>query len=489
MSGLSPRSLTPISVEAGERRSRSVGSVGSVRSVRSVGWRLLLAAFALASGACAGLTGPGAESQAACWPRFPYAQGWLGGDAAYSVPLSATRSVWLFGDTFVGRPDQRDRAGAKLIHNSVALSECREGSFRIRYAWGEHADGSAAAFLQRPSANGFWWLMGGFLHEGRLYVGLLAVEPGKARGALSLPFRIVGSSLARIDNPEDDPSRWRVRVRPLARGPGAQPVSAFVVRPPYVYLFAFLDIESAGAAAGSRHPRILTRLRLEHLTASPDTTSERGERSAWTELGESAERGESAEKGALSERTDLLETWTGKNGWQPGLLPESAARLMDDDATEMSVRFDPVSARWLAVYNFPELRGAFPETRPSDAVWLRTAPALEGPWSARRLLFRIPELAGDLESEGEADGEAAGEADELPARDRHLGCYAAKEQPQFSRPGSLTFTYVCNLFAGEGEDPYAVLRRLQRDMDLYRPIAASVTLPWDLLPPAKSGRP
>lgn len=74
-------------------------------------------------------------------------------------------------------------------------------------------------------------------------------------------------------------------------------------------------------------------------------------------------------------------------------------------------------------------------------------------------MFRIPELAPG------------------PGADPNLGCYAAKEQPQFSRPGSLTFTYVCNLFAGLGQDPYEVLGRLQRSMDLYRPVAAAVTLP------------
>jgi hypothetical protein len=137
----------------------------------------------------------------------------------------------------------------------------------------------------------------------------------------------------------------------------------------------------------------------------------------------------------------------------------------------MSVRHDAASGRWLAVYNFPELRGPFPGTRPSDAVWLRSSPALEGPWSERRLLFRVPELA------------------EGAPTDPNAGCYAAKEQPQFSRPGSLTFTYVCNLFGGEGEDPYAVLRRLQRAMDLYRPVAAAVTIPWALDDARPAGTP
>ena len=72
---------------------------------------LVLALWLVATGACAGLPKAGDRS-AACWPHFPYASGWLGGDGAYSIPLSPTRTLWLFGDTFIGADGQADRAGA-----------------------------------------------------------------------------------------------------------------------------------------------------------------------------------------------------------------------------------------------------------------------------------------------------------------------------------------------------------------------------------------
>jgi hypothetical protein len=133
------------------------------------------------------------------------------------------------------------------------------------------------------------------------------------------------------------------------------------------------------------------------------------------------------------------------------------------------VRRDEQTRRWIAVYNYPDVPGAFPKVAPSDAVYARTADRLEGPWSERELIFRIPELA--------------------PARggDPHTGCYAAKEHPQFSLPGSLTFTYVCNLFGGKDEDPFAILKRLENQMDLYRPVAVSVTLP-EVAPAESTGR-
>ncbi len=388
--------------------------------------RLALALTLAATVSCAQLGLAPRSEQVACWPLFPYQEGWLGADGAYSLPLSRTQSLWLFGDTFVGIPGQADRTGAQFINNSVAVSDCESGDFSIRYFWGRNADGSARAFFHREG-RGWWWPLGTFRHAERLYVGLLEVQRARPAGALGMNFRLTGTSLARIETRGDDPAAWRIEVLPLSKGPDAFPVSAFVVHAAHLYLFAFL-----GGSEG-RAQRILTRLPLASL------------------------EGASANPGAA------LETLAEDGSWLPGLRAEDARILMDDDATEMSVHFHASVGRWLALYSFPELSGDFPAARPSDAVWARTAEALEGPWSERRLVFRVPELSDDSLSSG----------------DPNTGCYGAKEQPQFARPGSLTFTYVCNLFPGVSP-PLAILEKLLGEMDLYRPVAASVTLSGEL---------
>ncbi|HET9698974.1 MAG TPA: hypothetical protein VFP40_19020, partial [Terriglobales bacterium] len=56
-------------------------------------------------------------------PSFPYSEGWLGADDAYSIPLSPTKSVWLFGDTFVADPGTTLRTKAKSMpRNTVGIS-------------------------------------------------------------------------------------------------------------------------------------------------------------------------------------------------------------------------------------------------------------------------------------------------------------------------------------------------------------------------------
>lgn len=397
----------------------------AARACERIARATVRALLALLAVACAGP--PASAPRApACWPRFPYQQGWLGADGAYSIPLSESRSLWLFGDTFVGAAEQADRSGARFVHNSIGISECRsDGRFEVRYFWGDGPDGEPRAFLER-GARGWWWLFGGFLHEGHLYLVLLEVEDAEPRGSFALSFRFAGTALARVDDPSADPRSWRPAVLPLTRGGVALPVSSVLIQGPYLYLFTFLETGEGSS------PRTLLRLPLARLS----------------------------EGGTQLEQA--LETLDAGGAWLPGLVPERARILMDDAATEMSVRFHPELGKWVAVYSYPDPSGSFPETPARGAVYARSADRLEGPWSEPWLLFLAPELAPES----------------WPAPDPNTGCYAAKEQPGFSRPGSLTFTYVCNLFAGPAEDPMGILARLVRRMDLYRPVAASVSLPF-----------
>src|SRR5262245_38788054 len=216
--------------------------------VRAAGLALWLA---LAS-ACAGMPHAGEHAGAgACFPQFPYYSGWLGGDGAYSIPLSPTRSLWLFGDTFIGADGQADRTGAAFIHNSIAISECSDdGRFDVRYVWGRGRDGAPRAFLER-GGEGWWWLSGGFVHEGHLYVALLEVEKSEPRGPLNMPFRFSGTALARIDDPNADPQSWRPEVLRLSHSANALPVGAMVTYGADLYLFTFVD------AGEGRFPRVL----------------------------------------------------------------------------------------------------------------------------------------------------------------------------------------------------------------------------------------
>jgi len=404
------------------------------------GWRqrpragpfLVALAVALAGSGCA--SRPSSTTPVPlCLPEFPYAQGWLGGDGAYSVSLPGAaaeahrETLWLFGDSFVGEPTQSDRHGARFVHNTIAFSRCsKRGEWQIDYHWHTDESGEPRALFDSDTEKTYYWLFDGFFHADVLYVGLLEVSDSPPDETLGLGFRLTGMKLARVENWRDDPGLWRIEVRSLSRSQRAFPSSALVVDGGYLHLFAFQETDDGG------QPRFLTRLPLRSVEAF----------------------------GADLARD--LETFVGgARGWQPGLLPDSAVVLMDDNATEMSVEYDAETSNWLAVYGSPLQTGPAAAGSLSDRVYLRTAPRLEGPWSARSLLYVIPEL----------------QPDHLGGHDPDTLCYAAKAHRAFSPPGRLLLTYVCNLASRENDDPWQILARLERNMKLYRPQPVLLPLP------------
>jgi hypothetical protein len=385
---------------------------------------LLTAALAFALSACS-LTAPRFEAPPRCNDiAFPYADGWLGGDAAYSIPLPSGKTAWLFGDSFVAPGPQQNRVGSDFINNSIALSDCGDdGRWRIDYHWGPATEERrATAFLEADTAGRFWWLFDGFVYEGELYIGLLEVEKGPPRGPLNLPFHYHGMKLARVANPEASPEDWDVTILPLSRDRVALPGSSMVVQGDFLWLFTFID------RGATDYPRMLARLPLRALDARPSDPS-------------------------------VALTYLARDGsWKPGLDAADAKILMEDNASEMSVRYNVELGAWLAIYGYPDVQPGFPAVPPSDTIYARTAASLEGPWSAPRAIYRIPELDPGLR------------------RNEKTICYAAKEHPEFEGPGELVLTYVCNLFTPSDARPLAVLHELNLAMDLYRPVVVRLPL-------------
>ena len=388
------------------------------------------------SGAFANRSALGVQS--ACLPQFADRGAWQGGDAAASVPLphgDGRTSLWLFGDSFVERTDSPHARAYPFVHNAVAVSHCRDrGAWRMEFAWGGQTDPAPRAFFE-PDPNAEWvkrirtpsgdeayyWPISGTVVRGTLVVALLRGAPAAARGPFQLPFRLVGVDLAQIENSSRPPHKWSIRISTLSSRADILPASSLVANGDYLYAFSFLD------RGDGRSPRILTRLPIDALA---------------------------------SRRPDLehaLETLAQDGRWIPGLALEAARILMADDASEMSVHFDPGLREWLAVYSDPANDAGGP---PSDVVWLRRAKELEGPWSERVALWHIPELADSSDPE---PGEPF--------------CYAAKAHPQFAESGRLLVSYVCNVFAETEADISAVLERLRTTPSLYRPRAVRLAVP------------
>jgi len=93
--------------------------------------------------------------------------GWTGGDGTLSIPLPDGRSLWLFGDTFLGRvrSDGTRSVESPLIRNSLVVQDGRKLT--------THYGGTRAApeaFLVPQEPDAWYWPGDGTVQKNRLQI-------------------------------------------------------------------------------------------------------------------------------------------------------------------------------------------------------------------------------------------------------------------------------------------------------------------------------
>jgi hypothetical protein len=280
----------------------------------------------------------------ACTPSFPLRAPWLGADAAYSIPLPDRRDVWIFGDTLYG--DKRLVTGEEplMVHNSLGISTCRHGNWKIEYVIKRDDKGNPDSFFKPQQNNGtYYWALDGVEHDHELWITLVCVRNTPHSNAFALGFEICGADLARVTGLKNNPQQWKVAYFPLVEeGVHANPSASTVVEGGHVYIFTLDE-------TGSR-PEILTRIPLS----------------------------------GLNDPKKNLQYLGSDDEWHPGLVPSKAKTVMRAGASELSVRYHPELKKWIAVHVDASLF--------SDKVLLRTSPTLTGPWTDGEVIYKIPEL-------------------------------------------------------------------------------------------------
>jgi len=143
----------------------------------------------------------------------PPKQGFLGADGALSIPLTATKSVWIFGDTFVGEPSASIRRGSTFIRNSVAVLDRSSNPLgEVTFYWDRHSDKPSSFF---PHDGIHWhWAGTGTMVDGMLFLFCYKLEPATN----FFQFRIVDLCLIRVENPLDCPEQWAFEITDLGFG-------------------------------------------------------------------------------------------------------------------------------------------------------------------------------------------------------------------------------------------------------------------------------
>ncbi|MEQ8189534.1 MAG: DUF5005 domain-containing protein [Candidatus Eremiobacterota bacterium] len=103
--------------------------------------------------------------------------GWTGADGTYSIPLNDGRTMWLFGDTFIGKTDSSGKRSEEtvIINNSVAIQEGKDPS-TVKFIYGGTEEKPESFFIP-PDGKGFFWIYDAIpCGDGKIIVFLPQVE-------------------------------------------------------------------------------------------------------------------------------------------------------------------------------------------------------------------------------------------------------------------------------------------------------------------------
>ncbi len=328
---------------------------------------------ALLAGVCFAASAPTTKSEnvdangIASQLHFPYSQGWLGADDAYSIPFAEGKSIWLFGDTFVGDASTTPRNKSTMVRNSVGITTCApEKECTIQYYWLKPQAGKPLSFFDTGKEEEWYWPMDGCLDRDSLYVSLLVVRNRPGAGPTDpFGFEIVGTRWAKITNPKAAPDQWKVSIKDLSKG-DLWPGTSIVRDGQFVLLYTQV---SAGEGKGYMTVLRVPVKKLEDPAASWEYQATDGK-------------------------------------WLAGTPHGDAQRVIDQAISEMSVRYHPSTKKWIAISPGPEF--------PTKRVVARTADSAIGPWSKPQDIFEFPEMKPSN-----------------PGYDKDTFCYATKEHTEF----------------------------------------------------------
>ena len=114
--------------------------------------------------------------------------GWTGGDATYSIALPDGRTLWMFGDTFLGtvNPD-RSRPGSPLARNTFVIQDGQELTTLVK------SDGSA--FVSPPNSSWWYWPVDGTVYNDTLQIILSAFRSTGEPGIFSFEYASIDLAL------------------------------------------------------------------------------------------------------------------------------------------------------------------------------------------------------------------------------------------------------------------------------------------------------
>lgn len=301
-------------------------------------------AATLGQGALAGYT-LDASPVPALSSLFECTDGWTGADGAYSTPLSSSRTLWLYGDTWIGKIVDGKRVPETMVNSTVAIQEGKGKDARVRFFIQRSREGKPTALLTPSDGRGWYWLQAGVLEQNHLLLFLAQIEKTSDPGVFG--FRQVGEWLGVVSNPQDEPTSWQITQlkipwtlltpqRELSFGTAVMEADGFL----YIYGADFIHQEP------DRDRYLITA------------------------------------RAPIGSVTDF-NSWRFYHEGQWITDFTSCSRLVKGMGSEGSVSFLPRSGCYVLVYT---------EGGMSPKILLRTAPTPWGPWSGSMTVYECPDV-------------------------------------------------------------------------------------------------
>ena len=358
---------------------------------------------------------------------FPFKDGFLGGDAIYSVHIGAERYVWLYGDTFwnnIPKNMSRTFTPEEFPSNSVGITHVLDGKAEFEYFKGNgiapyglfnHAPSSMVGLSDEQREKLRIWPKDGQLINEKLVVGLVLIVESDNM------FDTLGVDYAQIDNPYASPDKWKVNYIQSLRSSSVFPATALTEHGEYLYslttIIKYLENNQ------QRQTMALLRYSSENFDVSKSVPEYYSVDAKWKTL--------SIDSGTLR----LTDEDT---------IIDDIKIISEHGNTEATLHLDDESGKWIMITS----RGLFDRATISMLV----ADSPTGPWSEPMDL--IPSYPDSTR----------GDEDFIEG----VFCYAGKGHPQLSKQfysDALMITYACNSFD---------MDQLLQDNNVYVPKAVII---------------
>lgn len=285
---------------------------------------------------------------------------WRGADGAMSLELSKTKTLWLFGDTWIYCDMGKGGQPKQMVNNSVAIqnSDCEAEAASVGSLESVCIDSTCWSFwckgnLSRPQSiftasepNSYYWPGCGTVYDGKLYLLLKKIRKKEDPDPL-FQFDWYADDLVIVSNPQDPPIRWVYTIYPLSTWKHEVEYGLACAKDNnYLYSLCYLNEFST-----EKKKTILARISWKAVVAHNSQK--------WEYWASSASQPEGA--------------------WVPDF--GSAKNIIPDCGPEASLFFHKGLNCFVAVYQPPL----------SPEVKLRVAEKIEGPWSEPLNIFTVPE--------------------------------------------------------------------------------------------------